>query len=50
MIDFSRVVAIQRSPKVAVTVEIIACIVAAVWLTAVADLIVTRLIDWLAIH
>ena len=50
MMDFSKAIAIQRSPKLAVTLQIIACIVAAVWLTAVADLLVIHLIDWAAVR
>jgi len=48
--DFSRFVAIERSPVLAVTLQILACIVAAVWLTAATDLLVTRLIDWVGLR
>ena len=48
--DFSRFIAIERSPVLAVTLQILACIVTAVWLTAATDLFVVRLIDWFGAH
>ncbi|HET9669927.1 MAG TPA: hypothetical protein VFQ93_09990 [Casimicrobiaceae bacterium] len=48
--DFSRFIAIERSPVLAVTLQVLGCIVAAVWLTAATDLLVVRLIDWLGVR
>jgi hypothetical protein len=48
--DFSRFSAIERSSVLAVTLQILACIVAAVWLTAATDLLVTHLIDWVGVR
>jgi hypothetical protein len=44
--NFSKAVAFERSPKLGVALQIIACVVAAVWLTAVVDFIVLRVTDW----
>jgi hypothetical protein len=37
-----------NSPNLAVSIEIVACIIVAVLLTAAADVLLLRLIDWLA--
>jgi len=47
-VDVSKAVGRGRSLKVAVALDILACIVVAIMLTAAADLIALRLIDLVA--
>jgi len=47
---FSTAIAIEQSRVLAVTLQILACIVAAVWLTAAGDLLITHLIDWVGVR
>jgi hypothetical protein len=48
--EFSKAVGIGTSPRLAVALQIVACIVVAVGLTAVADLVAIHLIDWIAVR
>jgi len=46
MMDFSKAIAIEKSPKLAVALQIMGCVVRAVSLTAVADFVAMHLINW----
>ena len=47
--DFSRTVGIGRSPRLATALQIVVCVVAAIWLTATAEVVLIRVMDWIGI-
>jgi hypothetical protein len=47
--NFSRAIT-GLSPKVTVTLLILGCVVAAIWLTATADLLIIHLLEWSAVR
>ncbi len=50
IMDFYETAGLGRSPRLVTALQIVLCVIAAIWLTAVADVVTLRVIDWIGIH